>query len=74
MTHYPYLIIGGGMTADAAARAIREAHAGDAQPRHSPCHPGMVGVAATHHIGHAQPKRWVPRHHLDFLILCELPK
>jgi 3-phenylpropionate/trans-cinnamate dioxygenase ferredoxin reductase subunit len=25
MTHYPYLIIGGGMTADAAARAIREA-------------------------------------------------
>ena len=25
MTHYPYLIVGGGMTADAAARAIREA-------------------------------------------------
>jgi 3-phenylpropionate/trans-cinnamate dioxygenase ferredoxin reductase component len=25
MTHYPYLIIGGGMTADAAARAIRAA-------------------------------------------------
>jgi len=24
MTHYPYLIVGGGMTADAAARAIRE--------------------------------------------------
>jgi NADPH-dependent 2,4-dienoyl-CoA reductase/sulfur reductase-like enzyme len=24
MKHYPYLIIGGGMTADAAARAIRE--------------------------------------------------
>ena len=25
MTHFPYLIIGGGMTADAAARTIREA-------------------------------------------------
>ena len=24
MTHYPYLIVGGGMTADAAARGIRE--------------------------------------------------
>jgi NADPH-dependent 2,4-dienoyl-CoA reductase/sulfur reductase-like enzyme len=24
MTHYPYLIVGGGMTADAAARAVRE--------------------------------------------------
>ena len=27
-------------------RAIREAHAGDTEPRHSPRHPGMVGVAA----------------------------
>jgi len=27
MTHYPYLIVGGGMTADAAARAIRESDA-----------------------------------------------
>ena len=55
-------------------RAIREAHAWDARPRHSPSHPGMVGVAAPHHIGHAQPERRVPRHHLDFLVLCELPE
>ena len=27
MTHYPYLIVGGGMTADAAARAIRKSDA-----------------------------------------------
>jgi hypothetical protein len=34
----------------------------------------MVSVATSHHIGHAQPEWRVPRHHLDFLILCELLK
>ena len=28
MAHYPYLIVGGGMTADAAVRGIRELDAG----------------------------------------------
>ena len=65
---------GGAAIHDHPARAIREAHAGDTQPRHSSRHPGMVGVAATHHIGHARPEWQVPRHHLDFLILGELPK
>jgi hypothetical protein len=51
---------GGAAIHDHPARAIREAHARDTQPRHSPSHPGMVGVAAPHHIGHAQPEWRVP--------------
>jgi NADPH-dependent 2,4-dienoyl-CoA reductase/sulfur reductase-like enzyme len=45
MTHYPYLIVGGGMTADAAARAIREADPA-----------GAVGlISAEPHAPYARP-------------------
>ncbi len=52
MAHYPYLIIGGGMTADAAVRGIRELDATgaigligaetDSALRASPAHEGVV--------------------------------